>query len=103
MIQCENTVSPTSNHTGMLGQVRFRSQLEPTTPAKIRTKYGIKIGKAQKWDTIYDRNLKYIKVKTKARKSSKNSCHKFSVNEHKLVTQLVFELKSMASWKGSPL
>lgn len=36
-------------------------------------------------------------------KSSKNLCHKFNVNEHKLVTQLVFGLMSMASWKGSPL
>ena len=54
-------VSPTTNHTGILGQAHFRSQLEATTPDKmIRTKYGIKIGKAQKWNTIYARNLKYI-------------------------------------------
>lgn len=27
--------------------------------------------------------------------------HKVSVNDHNLVTQLVFGLKSMTSWKGS--
>lgn len=70
MIQCENMVSPTSNHTGILGQVHFRTQREATTPAKLlRTKYGIKIGKAQKQNTIYAGNLKYIKeVKNNARK-----------------------------------
>lgn len=49
MLQCENMGSRISSHTGILGQVHFGTQLEATTPAKlIRTKYGIKIGKAQK-------------------------------------------------------
>lgn len=43
---CENMVSPTSNYTGILGQVHFEAQLEAVTSIKlIRTKYGIKIGK----------------------------------------------------------
>lgn len=44
MMYCENTVSPTSNYTGVLGQVHFEAQLEAMTPNRlIRTKYGIKM------------------------------------------------------------
>lgn len=70
----KNMGSCTSNHIGILGQVHFRTLLEATTPAKlIRTKHGIKIGKAQKRNTIYARNLKYISQKTMQEKVVKIS------------------------------
>lgn len=49
MLQCENMGSCMSNHTGILGQVHSKNELEATASAKMkRTKYEIEIGRAQK-------------------------------------------------------